>query len=170
MKKRINLKFEIKKAIVFYFYVRRLSLVNFFRFKFLRNFNSKKTIIGSLVYFLFLIGFIFLSGKFIDSSFDKSDTITFFTATAAMIGGILAIVFSLSMLLMSNAAARIPVGFYEIITKDWSHVLIFFFIGICSLTIFAFALLFQRVESHLSIIFQITLFLVGVVFYLTFLF
>ncbi|NQT66189.1 MAG: hypothetical protein HQ569_01265 [Actinobacteria bacterium] len=172
LKKEVNLKFnEIKKTSIFYFYIGRLRLLNYFRFRFLRYVNSKKTIIGTLVYFLILIGTILFLGKFIDPSFNKSDAITFFTAVAAMIGGILAIIFSLSILLMGNAAERIPVGFYETAAKDRFHGLIFFFISICSLTIFTFALLFGKLGLGFSVIsFQAVLFLVGGVFYLTFIF
>ncbi len=170
--KRINLVFgEIKKTIIFQFYARKLIVFNRFRFRFLRWINSKNSLIGALVYFIILIGAIFFLGKFIDPFFNKSDAITFFTAAAAMVGGILAIVFSLSILLMSNAAARIPVGFYEVVAKDWSHVLIFFLISICSLVIFTFALLFGKLGLGLSIrAFQVALFLIGLVFYLTFFF
>ena len=172
LKKRIDLKFsEIKKTIIFYFYVSRLTLLNYFRFRFFHYINSKKTIIGTLVYFSILIGATFLLGKFIDPSFSKSDAIAFFTAVAAMIGGILAIIFSLSILLMGNAAERIPVGFYETAAKDGLHDLIFFLISICSLTIFTFALLFGKLDLGFSVLsFQATLFLVGGVFYLTFIF
>ena len=162
---------EIKKTSIFYFYIGRLRLLNYFRFKFLHYINSKKTIIGGLVYFLILLGTILFLGKFIDLSFNKSDAITFFTAVAAMIGGILAIIFSLSILLMGNAAERIPVGFYEIAAKDRFHGLIFFSISICSLTIFIFALLFGKLGLGFSVIsLQAVLFLVGGVFYLTFFF
>lgn len=172
LQKRIDLKFsEIKKTIIFYFYVGRLTFLNYFRFRLLLYINSKKTIIGTLVYFLILFGTTFLLGRFIDPSFDKSDAITFFTAVAAMIGGILAIIFSLSILLMGNAAERIPVGFYETAAKDGFHDLIFFLISICSLTVFTFALLFGKLGLGLSVfLFQATLFLVGGVFYLTFVF
>ena len=121
------LKFKkIKKTVIFYFYLGRLMFLNYFRFRFLHYINSKKTLIGTFVYFLILFGTTVFLGKFIDLSFDKSDAITFFTAVAAMIGGILAIIFSLSILLMGNAAERIPVGFYETAAKDGFHDLIFF--------------------------------------------
>lgn len=171
-KKRVNAKYsEIKKNIIFYFYVARLTLLNYFRFRFLHYINFKKAIIGTLLYFLILIGATFFLGKFIDPYFDKSDAITFFTAVAAMIGGILAIIFSLSILLMGNAAERIPVGFYETAAKDGFHDLIFFLISVCSLIVFTFALLFGKLDPSLSIVsFQASLFLVGGVFYLTFIF
>lgn len=172
LQKKVNLKFsEIKKTVIFYFYVGRLTILNYFRFRFLHYVNSRKTIIGTLVYFLILLGTISFLGKFIDPSFDKSDAITFFTAVAAMIGGILAIIFSLSILLMGNAAERIPVGFYETSAKDGFHDLIFFLISICSLTVFTFALVFEKLDLGFSVFsFQVALFLIGGVFYLTFVF
>ncbi|MFH1955886.1 MAG: hypothetical protein ABIJ36_03185 [Patescibacteria group bacterium] len=172
LQKEIDLKFSgINKTVIFYFYIARLTFLNYFRFRFLRYINSKKTIIGTVLYFLILLGTIFLLGKSIDPSFNKSDAITFFTAVAAMIGGILAIIFSLSILLMGNAAERIPVGFYETAAKDGFHDLIFLLISTCSLTVFTFALLFEKLGLGLSVFsFQATLFLVGGVFYLTFVF
>lgn len=169
--KRISFKFnEVKKTSIFLFYIGRLKFLNYFRFRFLRYRNSKK-IIGTLVYFLILFGGIFLFGKFIDPSLDKSDAITFFTAVAAMIGGILAIIFSLSILLMGNAAERIPVGFYETAAKDKFHDLIFFLISIFSLAVFSFALLFGKLDLRFSVfLFQATLFLIGFVFFLIFVF
>ncbi len=172
LQKKIDLKFvQVKKTVVFYFYLGKLTIFSHFRFRVLRYLSSKKTTIGTLIYFLVLFGAIFWLEKLIDPVLLTSDAVTFFTAVAAMIGGILAIIFSLSILLMGNAAERIPVGFYEIAAKDGFHDLIFFIISACSLTIFAFSLLFRKLGFGLSVVsFQATLFLVGVVFYLTFVF
>jgi len=172
LKKRIDLKFsEIKKTTIFYFYVGRLRLLNYFRLRVPYYLNSKKAIIGTLVFLLILLGVTFLLGNFIDPSFDKGNAITFFTAVAAMIGGILAIVFSLSILLMGNAAERIPVGFYETAAKDSFHDVIFFLISVSSLTVFTFALLFGNSDfGHSVFLFQLTLILIGGVFYLIFIF
>jgi len=161
----------LKKTVIFYFYISRLTVKTYFRFRVLHFLNSKKMLIGSLVYFLLLIGSIFFLGKFIDPAFARSDAITFFTAVAAMIGGILAIIFSLSILLMGNAAERIPVGFYETAARDWLHDAIFFLISISSLVVFSFALLFGKLNLGLTVLsFQSALFLIGFVFYLTFVF
>lgn len=161
----------IKKSIIFYFYLNRLTLKTYFRFRVLYLLSSRRMLIGSLVYFLLLIGSTFLLGQFIDPAFARSDAITFFTAVAVMIGGILAIIFSLSILLMGNAAERIPVGFYETAAKDWLHDAIFFLISICSLIVFSFALLFGELNLGLTVFsFQLALFLTGFVFYLTFVF
>lgn len=162
---------KLKKSVVFYFYLWRLLAHNFLRFRFLPPIYAKKTLIGTVVYFVLLILCSIWIGRFIDPAFPKSDAITFFTATAAMIGGILAIIFSLSILLMGNAAERIPVGFYETAAKDGLHDLIFFLISICSLVVFIFSLLFGRLNLGLSVVaFQVTIILVGSVFYLTFVF
>ena len=171
IKKVIGKASLLKKNGIFYFYLSRLKVKTYFRFQVLYFLNSKRMLIGSLVYFLLLINFIFLLGQFIDPAFARSDAITFFTAVAAMIGGILAIIFSLSILLMGNAAERIPVGFYETAARDWLHDVIFFLISICSLVVFSFALLFGKVNLGLTVFsFQLALFLVGFVFYLTFIF
>jgi len=118
----------LKKTVIFYFYISRLTVKTYFRFRILHFLNAKRMLIGSVVYFSLLLGSIFLFGQFIDPVFARSDAITFFTAVAAMIGGILAIIFSLSILLMGNAAERIPVGFYETAARDWLHDVIFFLI------------------------------------------
>ena len=159
------------KEIIFRFFLGKLVLKNILRFKVLQYINAKRTFIGTVIYFGLLIFFTLFLGRFIDPAFDKSDAITFFTAVAAMIGGILAIIFSLSILLMGNAAERIPVGFYETAAKDWLHDLIFFLISICSMVLFSFALLFGKLGlGYASQFFQLAMGLVGCVFYLTFIF
>jgi len=135
---------EIKKNVIFRFYLWKLKLVNRLRYQIFPFINSYKNILGLIVYFSILLGCAIWLGRFIDPNFSKSDAITFFTAVAAMIGGILAIIFSLSILLMGNAAERIPVGFYETAAKDGFHNFIFFLISTCSLTVFVFSLLFGK--------------------------
>ena len=162
---------KFKKSAVFHFYLWRLVASTFLRFRVFPRIYSKRTALGTVIYFFLLILCSIWLGRFIDPAFPKSDAITFFTATAAMIGGILAIIFSLSILLMGNAAERIPVGFYETAAKDGLHDFIFFLISFCSLTVFIFSLLFGRLGLGLSVMaFQVTVFLVGSVFYLTFVF
>lgn len=172
LQKNLVSKFLItKKNTIFYFYLWRLKLLNQFRYRGAFLFNSHKTTIGTIVYFSILLSFTFGLGRFIDPTFSRGDAITFFTAIAAMIGGILAIIFSLSILLMGNAAERIPVGFYETAAKDNFHNFIFFLISVCSLIIFAFSLVYGKLGFGLTVMsFQTTLVLVGVVFYFTFIF
>ena len=171
-KKRFRSKStKIKKFLIFRFYLWKLRLLTKLRYQSFPLLNSHKNIIGFVVYFFVLFTCVFLLGKFIEPTLAKSDAITFFTAVAAMIGGILAIIFSLSILLMGNAAERIPVGFYETAAKDSFHNFIFFLISACSLIVFVFSLLYGKLGLGLSAeSFQATLFLAGVVFYLTFIF
>ncbi|NMB56552.1 hypothetical protein GYA19_01270 [Candidatus Beckwithbacteria bacterium] len=167
---RTKLK-EFKKNVVFRFYLWKLKLVSRLRYQILPFFNSYKGALCFVAYFSLLLGCVIFLGRFIDPGFPRSDAATFFTAVAAMIGGILAIIFSLSILLMGNAAERIPVGFYEIAVKDSFHNFIFFLISLCSLTVFTFSLLFGKLGLGLSVAsFQATLFLIGTVFYCTFIF
>lgn len=162
---------EIKKNVIFRFYLWKLKLVSRLRYQIFPFLNSHKNTLGFIAYFSILLGCAILLGRFIDPAFPKGDAVTFFTAVAAMIGGILAIIFSLSILLMGNAAERIPVGFYETVAKDSFHSFIFFLISTCSLTAFVFSLLFGKLGLGLSVAsFQTTLVLVGAVFYFTFLF
>ncbi|MFA5696404.1 MAG: hypothetical protein WC917_03060, partial [Bacilli bacterium] len=162
---------KAKKNIFFRFYLWKLKLMNRLRYQIFPFVNSYKNIIGFIVYFSILLGCAIWLGRFIDPNFSKSDATTFFTAVATMIGGILAIIFSLSILLMGNAAERIPVGFYETAAKDSFHNFLFFLISICSLAVFIFSLLFGKLGFGLSVTsFQTTLVLVGAVFYFTFIF
>lgn len=167
---RAKLK-EFKKNVVFRFYLWKLKLVSRLRYQTFPFLNSYKGALCFVAYFSLLLGCVIFLGRFIDPGFPRSDAATFFTAVAAMIGGILAIIFSLSILLMGNAAERIPVGFYEIAVKDSFHNFIFFLISLCSLTVFTFSLLFGKLGLGLSVAsFQATLFLIGTVFYCTFIF
>lgn len=162
---------EFKKNVIFRFCLWKLKLVSRLRYQIFPFLISHKNAFGFIAYFPLLLGGIIFLGRFIDPAIPRSDAITFFTAVAAMIGGILAIIFSLSILLMGNAAERIPVGFYEMAAKDGFHNFIFFLISICSLTVFTFSLLFGKLGLGLSVVaFQATLFLVGAVFYSTFVF
>ncbi len=164
-KKKIPL---IRKTAVFYFSLVRLRSKNFIRYRVSLYLESKKNFIGGSIYFVLLLSFVYFLGPYI-AIFDRSDALTFFTAVAAMIGGILAIIFSLSILLMGNAAERIPVGFYETAAKDNVHDLIFFLITACALVVFSFSLLFGNLGLGLSTAsLQLSLILVGFVFYLTF--
>jgi len=161
-----------RDKFIFSLYLRRVKVLNFFRFRASYFLNHHKFWLVTCFYFLFLGLGIALLGRFGKIvPIEKTDAITFFTASGAMVGGILAITFSLSILLMGYAAERIPVGFYEIAARNKFHDVIFFVISACSLIIFSLALLFGRFNLGFSVMaFQLALVLVGLVFYLTFIF
>src|SRR3989338_8440579 len=66
----------LKKTVIFYFYISRLTVKTYFRFRILHFLNAKRMLIGSVVYFSLLLGSIFLFGQFIDPVFARSDAIT----------------------------------------------------------------------------------------------
>lgn len=133
--------------------------------------------IGSLVYFL-VIGIIsFIAGWYIDISLLNLQALTYFITVAAMIGGIIAIVFSFKTLIMQNAAESTSVGFYRTLGKDKRQdvvffillfsVIIFFTLGLTASS-FPFTLLKQQYDL-LRILFQLSIFIIAFDLYLIFL-
>ncbi len=149
--------------------------LRYFRFKSLTYYFSKLLLttfsnyLATFIYFVILGFTIFALSKIPNVGLEGSNAVSYYTAAAAMSGGILAIVFSLSMLLMGNAAERIPVGFYRIAAKDFLCDFIFFLISFCSIVLFGFALSFGKIHLGLSReSFLVSIFIIGLVFYLCF--
>src|SRR3989344_3147034 len=112
-----NWSARLKKYLVFYICFYRLKVKNFFRFLFLKI-EMRLFFMLSLIYFL---GIFIVATKMtgiLSGSFLFNEGVTFFTATGAMLGGVLAIVFSLSTFLMQNAAQHSSAGFYDVLEKD----------------------------------------------------
>lgn len=168
--KKILGKYDLgKKYLVFYAFYTRLRVINFFRYDVSYLFRKYRFYLGSVAYFSFLFLCLYLFDLNIKSQFSNSDAITFFTAAGAMVGGILAIIFALSILLMDKAE-KIPVGFYDIAAKDRVHNVIYILISACSLALFAFAIAHGSLHLGLSkYSLETALFLIGVTFYLVFL-
>lgn len=149
--------------------------LRYFRFKSLAYYFSKLLFtrfsdhIATFIYFVILGFIIFALLKIPNVGLEGSNAISYYTAAATMSGGILAIIFSLSMLLMGYAAERIPVGFYRIAAKDFLCDFIFFLISFCSIVLFGFALSFGKIQLGLAQeSFLVSIFLIGLVFYLCF--
>jgi hypothetical protein len=160
---------KIKKQLVFLIYLTRLRFLNSFRYTISFFFQRWGGLIVSLLYFIFLVVVLRIFDSLISPHFTNSDAITFFTAAGAMVGGILAIIFSLRIFLMDKAE-RIPVGFYEIASKDRTHDLIYVLISLCSLFLFSFAVAHGTLHLGLSkFSLEAALFLMGTAFYLVFL-
>lgn len=157
-----------KKYFVFYLYFARLRFLNFFRYDFSYFVRKWRFFIGSFLYFSLLITTVYFFNLKFNPQLTNSEAISFFTAGGAMIGGILAIIFALSILLMDKAE-KIPVGFYDIAAKDRIHNIIYILISFCSLILFAFALTYGKLQSDLSkYALEGALLLIGTVFYLVF--
>ncbi len=185
LKKKINLKNKIdrlrkvhrkildtailvKKYAVFYSFLIRLRILNFFRYNVSHFLRIRRFLLCSIGYFLLLSISAYFFDRNITPTLLNGDAVTFFTAAGAMAGGILAIIFSLNILMMDKAE-KIPTGFYDIAAKDWIHNVIYILISSCSLLLFAFAVVYGTLHIGLSkYALEIALLLIGVVFYLVF--
>lgn len=160
---------KFRKRLVFFVYLTRLRFFSYFRYRVSTFFLKWGFLIVSILYFITLSIVLYFFDSFVNPGFTNGDAITFFTAAGAMVGGILAIIFSLRIFLMDKAE-RIPVGFYEIASKDKSHDLIYVLISLCSLLLFSFAIghgTLQMGFSKTSL--EIAIFLMSAAFYLVFL-
>lgn len=134
--------------------------------------KRKQLSIFTCSYFLVLIVFSLGSILFFDIKISSSDAITFYTAAGAMTGGIVAILFTLTVVLVNNAIEKLPSGMYKIaLDIFWREVVLFAIISFSSLSAFIAALLYGNVGSGLSEIgFAAIIFIIGLVFYSTFYF
>lgn len=157
-----------KKYLIFYFFFVRLRILNFFRYDVSYHVKKRRFYLGSIGYFLLLLTSAYFFDRSIKPQLLNGDAITFFTAAGGMIGGILAIIFSLNILLMDKAE-KIPTGFYDIAAKDRVHNIIYILISGCSLLLFSFAITYGALHQGLSkYALEIALLLLGIVFYLVF--
>lgn len=153
---------------IFYLFFARLRVLNFFRYDTSYFLRKNSFYFGSILYFLLLFSAIYSFDLNIKPHFSDSDAITFFTAAGAMVGGILAIIFALSILLMDKAE-KIPVGFYDVAAKDRTHNVVYILISACSLTLFSFAIANGTLHLGLSkYALELALFLISTTFYLVF--
>lgn len=157
-----------KKYFVFYIFFIRLRILNFFRYNVSNFLRKRRFVLSSAGYFSILFVFAYFFDKNVTPTLLNGDAVTFFTAAGAMVGGILAIIFSLNILMMDKAE-KIPTGFYDIAAKDRIHNLIYILISGCSLLLFAFAVAHGTLHMGLSkYALEVALLLIGIVFYLVF--
>jgi len=131
----------------------------------------------SFCYFAVLIMLCISVAWFIDTTPLIPQILTYFITAAAMIGSVLAIVFSLKTLIMQNAADNSSAGFYRTLGKDKRQDLVFFillfsviFFVISSLTAASHAFLFLHTNYDLlRILFPLSIFIIGLDLYLVFL-
>lgn len=168
--KRLQEKTNLsRKYLIFYLSFARLRFLNFFRYQVSYYIRKRRFLIGTSLYLLAISVLIYFFNLNINPQLLNSDAVTFFTASGAMIGGILAIIFALSILLMDKAE-KIPVGFYDVAAKDRTHNIIFILISLCSLILFTLAIAYGTLHLGLSkYAIELALFLISFAFYLVFL-
>lgn len=105
----------------------------------------------------------------VNPSMDRNQAITFFTTAGGVTAGTIPIIFSLIILLMDKAE-RIPSGFYNMATRNPLSWIIFLLIGLCSLTLFSFAIAYGTLNWGISrYALDVGIGIIALVFYLLFL-
>jgi hypothetical protein len=118
-----------------------------------------------------------VAGVFVNVLVLSPQTLNYFITVGAMIGGVLAIVFSLKTLIMQHAAENSSAGFYRTLGKDKRQDIVFFLLVFSVLLFVLFALTASPYEfvfygirfELLTIIFQVSIFIIGFDLYLIFL-
>src|SRR3989338_745913 len=131
----------------------------------------------SFPFFLFIVTISYIAGWYINPVILNPQALTYFIAVAAMVGGIIAIIFPFKTLIMQNAADNTSAGFYRTLGKDKRQDIVFFVLVFSVVLFFVLALtatsyqftLLNRQHDLLRIIFQSSIFVVGLDFYLVFL-
>jgi len=171
----MNKNNRLKKGKItpsFYLYLWKLRLQNLSKSFYCKFISPHLFAIASIFYFLTIL---ILSNKlstFPLEPFFSKDGVTFFTAVGAMLGGVLAIVFSLSTFLIQNAAQRMSSGFYDTVAKDRLHDFIFWIIAIFTFIFFILAIIFTSLSAlnnrFLDIIAHFSIFAIGLILWLLF--
>jgi hypothetical protein len=123
-------------------------------------------------YGVFLVVTSFLLTEVL-SSILKKDGVTFFTSAGAMFGGIIAIFFSVSTLLMQSAAQSTSAGFYKLLGRDVLQEIIYWVIAFFAVTSFILAEVFSSADVGSYPIFtiwvaRIAIIIIGLTFLLLF--
>jgi len=131
----------------------------------------------SLLYFIVIIATAIFAGRIINISVLSPQAQTYFITVGAMVGGIIAIIFSFKTLIMQNAADNSSAGFYRTLGKDSKQdvvlfilvftVIAFFVLGLTAPTGQITILNFQY--DLLRAIFQFIIVVIGADLYLVFL-
>lgn len=131
----------------------------------------------SFLYFLVIITTAILVGRFINISVLSPQAQTYFITVGAMVGGIIAIIFSFKTLIMQNAADNSSAGFYRTLGKDNKQDMVLFILVFTVIAFFVLGLtapsgqftIFGFQYDLLRAIFQLIIFVIGTDLYLVFL-
>jgi len=156
----------------FYFYLCKLRLQNLSMSLYRRFIPPHLFAIFSIFYFLLVLVISNTITLFLSERFLINDSVAFFTSVGAMLGGILAIVFSLSTFLIQNAAQHMSSGFYDTVAKDKLQDFIFWIIAIFTFIFFFLAVVFTSSytlnKNLLDIIAYFSILAIGLVLWLLF--
>lgn len=109
-------------------------------------FVSQSFVLMSILFFLVLfVSSLWVTSKIRDVT--TIDTATLIVTAAGMIGGMLAIVFSVQTLVMQNAAERASSGFFKLLARDKIQVLIFWIIALFTVCLFGIAFVGKSLQG-----------------------
>lgn len=162
---------KIKKLVTYFYLFIKFKIKTLFLHLFNKYIHRYHFILLSIIYFILIVAFLPYILKISNYSLLEDGGIRFFTASGAMFGSALAIVFSLTILLIQNAAQRFSAGFFDLVAKDRIQSAIYWIIAILIIAFFALALIFSSSSNTLStevlnLIAWLSLFIIGLVFWL----
>jgi len=124
----------------FYFYAKRLFFKNQMLALWQSRIRSKLSLFGILVYVaLLLFGSFVITDILTIDNLQKNIPVLLVSA-GAMLGGILAIIFSFGTLLMQNAAGSSSAGFYNVVGRDPVQHLIYWILTFIIIYCFGLAI------------------------------
>lgn len=129
---------------------------------------------SALIKRILILAASLLLARFVVASIDVSEfpsdhLANYFVAIGAMVGGIIAIVFSISIFAQQSASDLSSSGYFEEYTRGWNEKLIYLLVVVISILFFGLGLIFNGKEigsewKEISI--YVSLFLIGSVFVL----
>jgi len=162
---------KVKKIIVYYYLFLKFKIKTLFLHLYNKYIHRYSFAVLSIVYFTLIIIISFYILKLANGSILSEGGIRFFTASGAMFGSALAIVFSLTILLIQNAAQRSSAGFFDLVAKDKFQSAIYWVITFFIFAFFSLAIIFTSSSNifskeTLNFLAQGSLIVVGLVFWL----
>ena len=164
---------RLRKSILklrFYFYSKKYFLKNQLVAIWQGHVKTRAFFIGAIAYTSTLLFITFLLMDFLSAHSLKTNMPVFLVSVGAMLGGILAIVFSFGTLLMQNAASGSSAGFYNIVGRDPVLHVIYWILTLIIIYCFGLSIALGRIDvlnkySFIySLVVSLVFFLIGISF------
>lgn len=161
-----------KKNIILFITIKKIKLINFWR-QITIFLKKNSDIIRRASYPITSLIVAFLVVKFSGEGFTQDVLSNYLVATGAMTGGTIAIVFTISLFLLQNAANLYSSQYLEVYTHDWKERMVYFAVILITLILlggglFAGGLVTSAglpIPTHITNpIVWASLFLIGIVF------
>lgn len=163
---------KIRLRLRYYFYAKKLSLKNQIVALWQFRVRSRLFFLGIVLYTGILLLASFLITDFLNADNLQQNIPVFLVSAGAMLGGILAIIFSFGALLMQNAAGSSSAGFYNIVGRDHVQHLIYWVLTLVIIYCFGLSIILGQpamINKHLFLCVlavSLAFFLIGFSFFL----